>query len=233
MQHAACCGALWCAVVCCAAVYAPPPGCVSRRPVLSAGILASHPSSLALAVDEVGDGNINFVYILSGPSGQLCLKQALPFVRCVGEGWPLTQVRPPLAGSVAARVHAGCCAPLLQTAHKPPQLPMRCRQWSCAAWSAAWVAHWFCSAVAIAGSCAHRGGGAGGGGGPLPAARAGSLPLRRTHVHYCHAGKAAGWVFMDLWHGCALSGMCSLSQSCHSAEQAGHARCLVLLVQPL
>lgn len=44
---------------------------------------------------EVGDGNINFVYILSGPAGALCLKQALPYVRCVGEGWPLTQVRPP------------------------------------------------------------------------------------------------------------------------------------------
>jgi len=44
-------------------------------------------------VREVGDGNINFVYIVEGPSGALCLKQALPFVRCVGESWPLTQER--------------------------------------------------------------------------------------------------------------------------------------------
>ena len=44
-------------------------------------------------VEEVGDGNINFVYILEGPAGALCVKQALPFVRVVGESWPLTQVR--------------------------------------------------------------------------------------------------------------------------------------------
>ncbi len=67
-----------------------------------------------LAVDEVGDGNINFVYILSGPSGQLCLKQALPFVRCVGEGWPLTQVRviwlPSLAFACSLLCRANGCA---------------------------------------------------------------------------------------------------------------------------
>ncbi|WP_102960636.1 S-methyl-5-thioribose kinase [Mangrovicella endophytica] len=40
-------------------------------------------------VREVGDGNLNFVYIVTGPSGSVCLKQALPFVRLVGEGWPL------------------------------------------------------------------------------------------------------------------------------------------------
>ncbi|EFJ49529.1 hypothetical protein VOLCADRAFT_42791, partial [Volvox carteri f. nagariensis] len=44
-------------------------------------------------VKEVGDGNINFVFILEGPAGSLCVKQALPYVRCVGESWPLTQDR--------------------------------------------------------------------------------------------------------------------------------------------
>jgi 5-methylthioribose kinase len=44
-------------------------------------------------VSEVGDGNINFVYIIHGPSGSLCVKQALPYVRCVGEDWPLSQDR--------------------------------------------------------------------------------------------------------------------------------------------
>ena len=43
-------------------------------------------------VREVGDGNINFVYIVEGPVGALCVKQSLPFVRCVGDSWPLTQV---------------------------------------------------------------------------------------------------------------------------------------------
>lgn len=28
-----------------------------------------------------------------GPSGGVCLKQSLPYVRCVGEGWPLSQDR--------------------------------------------------------------------------------------------------------------------------------------------
>lgn len=41
----------------------------------------------------MGDGNINFVFIVEGPSGALCIKQALPFVRCVGESWPLSQNR--------------------------------------------------------------------------------------------------------------------------------------------
>lgn len=40
-------------------------------------------------VREVGDGNLNFVYIVEGPAGSLCLKQALPYVRLVGESWPL------------------------------------------------------------------------------------------------------------------------------------------------
>lgn len=40
-------------------------------------------------VREVGDGNLNFVYIVTGPEGSLCLKQALPYVRLVGESWPL------------------------------------------------------------------------------------------------------------------------------------------------
>ncbi len=41
------------------------------------------------SVREVGDGNLNYVYIVEGPEGSLCLKQALPYVRLVGESWPL------------------------------------------------------------------------------------------------------------------------------------------------
>ncbi|MCB2054718.1 MAG: S-methyl-5-thioribose kinase [Geminicoccaceae bacterium] len=40
-------------------------------------------------VSEVGDGNLNLVFIVEGPSGDVCVKQALPYVRLVGEGWPL------------------------------------------------------------------------------------------------------------------------------------------------
>ena len=40
-------------------------------------------------VREVGDGNLNLVFIVEGPSGGLVVKQALPYVRLVGESWPL------------------------------------------------------------------------------------------------------------------------------------------------
>nr|CAD1823123.1 unnamed protein product [Ananas comosus var. bracteatus] len=44
-------------------------------------------------IREVGDGNLNFVYIVLGPAGSFVLKQALPYIRCVGESWPMTKER--------------------------------------------------------------------------------------------------------------------------------------------
>ena len=41
------------------------------------------------SIDEVGDGNLNLVFIVKGPAGGLAVKQALPYVRLVGESWPL------------------------------------------------------------------------------------------------------------------------------------------------
>ena len=41
------------------------------------------------SVREVGDGNLNLVYIVKGPAQGLVVKQALPYVRLVGESWPL------------------------------------------------------------------------------------------------------------------------------------------------
>lgn len=38
---------------------------------------------------EVGDGNLNLVFIIEGPKGAVVVKQALPYVRLVGESWPL------------------------------------------------------------------------------------------------------------------------------------------------
>jgi 5-methylthioribose kinase len=43
----------------------------------------------AWTVREVGDGNLNLVFIVEGPAGDLCVKQSLPYVRMVGESWPL------------------------------------------------------------------------------------------------------------------------------------------------
>jgi 5-methylthioribose kinase len=40
-------------------------------------------------VGEVGDGNLNLVFLVEGPAGGCCVKQALPYVRLVGESWPM------------------------------------------------------------------------------------------------------------------------------------------------
>jgi len=44
-------------------------------------------------VAEVGDGNLNLVFLVEGPAAGVCVKQALPYVRLVGEGWPMTLKR--------------------------------------------------------------------------------------------------------------------------------------------
>jgi 5-methylthioribose kinase len=41
------------------------------------------------SISEVGDGNLNLVFIVKGATGGLAVKQALPYVRLVGESWPL------------------------------------------------------------------------------------------------------------------------------------------------
>ncbi|MCE7796349.1 S-methyl-5-thioribose kinase [Sphingobium sufflavum] len=40
-------------------------------------------------VREVGDGNLNVVFLVTGQEGGVAAKQALPYVRLVGESWPL------------------------------------------------------------------------------------------------------------------------------------------------
>ena len=54
-----------------------------RLPLILGGVPASW------GVREVGDGNLNLVFIVKGPNGGVCVKQALPYVRLVGESWPL------------------------------------------------------------------------------------------------------------------------------------------------
>lgn len=45
------------------------------------------------AVEEVGDGNLNLVFIVVGLKGSVIVKQALPYVRLVGDSWPLPLYR--------------------------------------------------------------------------------------------------------------------------------------------
>jgi 5-methylthioribose kinase len=44
-------------------------------------------------VREVGDGNLNLVFIVEGVDGSVCVKQALPYVRAAGPSWPMSLER--------------------------------------------------------------------------------------------------------------------------------------------
>jgi 5-methylthioribose kinase len=44
-------------------------------------------------VREIGDGNVNYVFGVRGPTGRVCVKQAMPYVRVSGASWPLTPRR--------------------------------------------------------------------------------------------------------------------------------------------
>jgi 5-methylthioribose kinase len=44
-------------------------------------------------IREVGDGNLNLVFIVEGPDGSVCVKQALPYVRAAGPSWPMSPDR--------------------------------------------------------------------------------------------------------------------------------------------
>lgn len=70
------------------------------------------PPDEIVEVREVGDGNLNLVFILHGTGGRgLVLKQALPYVRLVGPDWPMTPDRAAKEAS-ALRAH-GMLAPSL------------------------------------------------------------------------------------------------------------------------
>jgi 5-methylthioribose kinase len=75
----------------------PPPGYRPHDAHSLRGYLAGKPELAARLggnaalwrIQEVGDGNLNLVFLVHGPAGSLCAKQALPYVRLVGESWPL------------------------------------------------------------------------------------------------------------------------------------------------
>jgi 5-methylthioribose kinase len=45
------------------------------------------------SVSEVGDGNLNLVFIVEGSAGSVCVKQAVPYVRVAGPSWPMSPER--------------------------------------------------------------------------------------------------------------------------------------------
>lgn len=85
---------------------------IAARPALKAVVGPQVPDNWT--VDEVGDGNLNFVFIVKGSTGTVCIKQAPPYVRCVGESWPLSQER--------ARIEAA--ALIEEGKHCPDHVPV-------------------------------------------------------------------------------------------------------------
>lgn len=61
--------------------------------VLSTPALQQFFSSDNITVNEIGDGNLNLVFVLSCDQKHLIIKQALPYVRCIGEDFPLAKER--------------------------------------------------------------------------------------------------------------------------------------------
>ncbi|MBL8673734.1 MAG: S-methyl-5-thioribose kinase, partial [Rhodospirillales bacterium] len=74
-----------------------PPGYRALKEADVAGYLAGVPAVAARLggakadwrIREVGDGNLNLVFVVEGPADSVVLKQALPYLRLVGESWPL------------------------------------------------------------------------------------------------------------------------------------------------
>ncbi len=66
------------------------PGRLKDVPALASKVGSD---SAAWGVKEVGDGNLNLVFIVTGPEGKAIVKQALPYVRLVGDSWPLPLYR--------------------------------------------------------------------------------------------------------------------------------------------
>lgn len=89
--------------------------------------LGGEPS--AWRIREVGDGNLNLVFIVEGPTDDICLKQALPYVRLVGEGWPLDLKRAWFehrAASIQLRHAAGLIPELLHFDEQLYLIAMEC-----------------------------------------------------------------------------------------------------------
>ncbi len=59
-------------------------------------VISKYFDDTALDIQEIGDGNLNFVFIVSSqknPQKSLIVKQAVPYLRIAGEGFPLSRKR--------------------------------------------------------------------------------------------------------------------------------------------
>ena len=82
---------------------------VMSRPHLSIHV-GDVSTSSSWSVREIGDGNLNYVFIVEGPDGAVCIKQAPPFVRIIGSGWPLPQDRCRIEADALVEQGRACAA---------------------------------------------------------------------------------------------------------------------------
>lgn len=82
-----------------------------------------NPTELVSA-QEVGDGNLNLVFKIFDTEGvsRIIVKQALPYVRCVGESWPLTLDRARLEAQTLVAHHQHCPQHTVRIVHFDPEL---------------------------------------------------------------------------------------------------------------
>ena len=82
------------------------------------GCAATHailPPDTPLLCEEIGDGNLNLIFRVwreGDRSQSVIIKQALPYVRLIGESWPLSPERARIE-SQALAVHASLCPDLV------------------------------------------------------------------------------------------------------------------------
>ncbi|WP_067704901.1 MULTISPECIES: S-methyl-5-thioribose kinase [unclassified Erwinia] len=82
-----------------------------------------NPDSLVES-QEIGDGNLNLVFKIFDRDGnsRVIVKQALPYVRCVGESWPLTLDRARIEAEVL-QIHGQYCPEYtVKILHHDPEL---------------------------------------------------------------------------------------------------------------
>ena len=82
-----------------------------------------NPSELVEA-QEVGDGNLNLVFKIFDTRGvsRIIVKQALPYVRCVGESWPLTLDRARLEAQTLVEHYKHAPQHTVNILHYDPEL---------------------------------------------------------------------------------------------------------------
>jgi 5-methylthioribose kinase len=73
-------------------------------------------------VREVGDGNLNLVFIVEGAHGSVCVKQALPYVRAAGPSWPMSPARAFFENSYYVAVSPFVGASIPKIYHYDPEL---------------------------------------------------------------------------------------------------------------